>query len=203
GGTGVNANPLFTNNVKIGDINRLDISSSSPAIDAGVSEWWESWIESKGLPTTDIHGNPRDWSNPDAGAMEYQQGVADTVPSFSFTAVNNANLNTVYTASATFSGADSTFHVWTTTGARFNINSNTSLTTTPKTAVNGDVVYVENISSAFYSTGTSETIIAGGVSRSFNVTTKSEPVLTSGTKKVRLSNGKVLKDSSGKVIKVQ
>lgn len=72
-----------------------------------------------------------------------------------------------------------------------------------KTAVNGDVVYVENISSASYSTGTTETIVAGGVSRSFNVTTKSEPVLTSGTKKVRLSNGKVLKDSSGKVIKVQ
>lgn len=205
GGNGVNANPKLINNTRIPTGQPFEIDATSPAIDAGTDM---SYILNKFsyLPmfdaTSDILGNPRN-DNWDIGAFEYQSGVADTVPSFNFSAVNNANLNTVYTASATFSGADSTFHVWTTTGARFNINSNTSLTTTPKTAVNGDVVYVENVSSAFYSTGTSETIIAGGVSRSFNVTTKSEPVLTSGTKKVRLSNGKVLKDSSGKVIKVQ
>ncbi|MCZ2268412.1 MAG: hypothetical protein LC124_06115 [Ignavibacteriales bacterium] len=67
----------------------------------------------------------------------------------------------------------------------------------------GRALVVETVTGAFYSAGYTETIVAGGVSRSFNVTTKSEPVLTSGTKKVRLSNGKVLKDSSGKVIKVQ
>ena len=202
GGTGVNANPLFANNVKVGDVNRLDISSSSPAIDIGVSEWWENWLISKGLPTTDIHGNPRDWSNPDAGAMEFQQGVADTIPSFSFTAVNNANLNTVYTASATFSGADSTFTVYTNTGALFNINSNSSHTSTPKTANNGDIIYVRNLTGVSYSTAYTETIIAGGVSRNYVVTTKSAPAPSGGSKVIKV-NGGILKDSTGKVIKTQ
>lgn len=220
GGTGLFRDPqLVTPFGRLSDQGSAtpDIKPNSPAIDAG--EDYSYLVNYLGttypvIPQdvldailVDFYGNPRGADgNWDIGAVEYQDGSwtpPDTIPSFSFTGLNNRELNTAYTGSATFSGADSTFHVWTTTGARFNINSSSSLSTTMKTAVNGDVVYVENISSASYSTGTTETIVAGGVSRSFNVTTKSEPVLTSGTKKVRLSNGKVLKDSSGKVIKVQ
>jgi len=151
----------------------------------------------------DILGNPRSgtW---DIGALEYQDGAADTIPSFSFTALNNMELNTAYVGSSTFSGADSTFTVYTTTGARFNINSSSSLSTTPKTATNGDVVYVETLTGMSYSTGYSETIIAGGVSQNFTVTTKAEPyVPPSGNGILKGSNGKILRDSTGKVIRTQ
>lgn len=151
----------------------------------------------------DILGNPRTgaW---DMGSLEYQDGAVDTVPSFSFTALNNQEINTAYIGSATFSGADSTFTVYTTTGARFNINSSGSLSTTPKTAVNGDVVYVETVTGSSYSTGYSETIVAGGVSQSFTVTTKAEPIVSSGNGGVvRGSDDKIWKDSTGKVVKTQ
>ena len=150
----------------------------------------------------DILGNPRTgaW---DMGALEFQDGAVDTVPSFSFTALNNQEINTAYIGSATFSGADSTFTVYTTTGARFNINSSGSLSTTPKTAVNGDVVYAETVTGSSYSTGYSETIVAGGVSRSFTVTTKAEPIVSSGNGGVvRGSDGKIWRTSDGKIIKV-
>lgn len=213
GGTGIKGDPLLVNNIGYEpDQGILDwtLQEGSPATNQGENaEWYIDYLNTTynlngRLKWESANGVPRS-STPTIGAFEFDSGWTppDTIPSFSFTGLNNRELNTAYTGSATFSGADSTFHVWTTTGARFNINSSSSLSTTMKTAVNGDVVYVENISSASYSTGTTETIVAGGVSRSFNVTTKSEPVLTSGTKKVRLSNGKVLKDSSGKVIKVQ
>ena len=151
----------------------------------------------------DILGNPRS-GNWDMGSLEYQDGAADTIPSFSFTALNNMELNTAYVGSSTFSGADSTFTVYTTTGARFNINSSSSLSTTPKTATNGDVVYVETLTGMSYSTGYSETIIAGGVSQNFTVTTKAEPyVPPSGNGILKGSNGKILRDSTGKVIRTQ
>lgn len=117
--------------------------------------------------------------------------VTDTIPAFSFTALNNQDINTAYIGSATFSGADSTFSVWTTTGARFNINSSSSLSTTLKTAVSGDVVYVETVTGSSYSTGYTETIVAGGVSRDFTVTTESEPVIPPS------GNGGWLKQSNG------
>ena len=175
GGTGINENPLFKNNVKVGDVNRLDISENSPAIDAGVTEWWESWLQSKGLPTTDIHGNPRDWTKPDAGAMEYQTGAVDTVPSFSFTPLTNGELATEYIASSPFTDADSTFSVWTTTAAMFKINYDGTYSTANKTADITDTIFVKNVSSSYYSTKTTETIVAGGYSRDFDVTTKAKP----------------------------
>jgi hypothetical protein len=66
GGTGINANPLFVNNVR--KPNGFVLSSNSPAINAG--ENLQEFIESKGLPWTDIEGKTRD-SSPDIGAYEY------------------------------------------------------------------------------------------------------------------------------------
>jgi hypothetical protein len=66
GGTGVNANPLFVNNVR--ESTGYVISSNSPAINAGAN--LQAFIESKGLPWTDLEGRPRD-SSPTLGAYEY------------------------------------------------------------------------------------------------------------------------------------
>lgn len=72
GGTGINANPLFVNNVR--ERNGYVIASNSPAIDQGLN--LQSFIESKGLPWTDIEGKPRD-SSPDLGAYEYDGLLGD------------------------------------------------------------------------------------------------------------------------------
>jgi hypothetical protein len=80
GGTGINANPLFVNNVR--ERYGYVISSNSPAINAGVN--LKTFIESKGLPWTDIEGHPRD-SSPDIGAYEYSS-VPVELTSFSATA---------------------------------------------------------------------------------------------------------------------
>ena len=66
GGTGINGNPLFVNNIR--KPNGFVIGSNSPAIDQG--EDLQSFIESKGLPWTDIEGHPRD-NSPDIGAYEH------------------------------------------------------------------------------------------------------------------------------------
>ena len=73
GGTGVNANPLFVNNVR--ERNGYIIGSNSPAINAGQN--LQSFIESKGLPWTDIDGNLRD-SSPDVGAYQFSSGNGTT-----------------------------------------------------------------------------------------------------------------------------
>ena len=66
GGTGLNSNPQFVNNVR--GRNGYIISSTSPVRNAG--ENLRAFIESKGLPWTDIEGHPRD-NTPDIGAFEY------------------------------------------------------------------------------------------------------------------------------------
>ena len=66
GGTGIKANPLFVNNVR--ERYGYVLASNSPAIDQGLN--LQSFIESKGLPWTDIEGKPRD-SSPDLGAYEF------------------------------------------------------------------------------------------------------------------------------------
>lgn len=76
GGSGVNANPLFLNNVR--EINGFVISQNSPARNQGSD--LRSFIESKGLPWADILGNPRDTS-PDIGSYEADSPVeADNNP---------------------------------------------------------------------------------------------------------------------------
>ena len=124
------------------------------------------------------------------------------MPTFSFTPVTGATRGQTYTASSTFTSADSTFHVWTTSGAEFQINSG-GYSTTTKTAEVGDVVYVRNIASGSYSTLSGEVIVAGGYSRTFDVTTGSAPPVGALGGAVKGSNGKLWKDSTGKVIKVR
>ena len=80
GGTGINANPLFVNNVR--ERYGYVIASNSPARNAG--EDLRAFIESKGLPWTDIEGNPRD-SSPDIGAYEYDSQIPVELTSFSAT----------------------------------------------------------------------------------------------------------------------
>jgi hypothetical protein len=197
GGTGImNQNPNFVNHFGYEpDQGALtpELQSNSPAIDRGndvfnIADYikWRNDLGFDGVnphtgewrapENTDILGNPRD-SNPDLGAFEFQSGATDTVPSFAFTPVTNATLTTEYLGTATFSGADSTFHVWTTTGAQFRINAGT-YSTAMKTAVSGDSVGVKNTSSGSYLTLTRQTIVAGGLSRNFDVTTIASPIDT-------------------------
>ncbi|GJQ41900.1 MAG: hypothetical protein JETCAE03_13980 [Ignavibacteriaceae bacterium] len=83
GGVGVNANPGFTGNYRLG---KFEISENSPARNAG--ENLKTFIESKGLPWTDINGNPRD-SSPDLGAYEYTETHGDLGSNSSYTLSQN------------------------------------------------------------------------------------------------------------------
>ena len=158
----------------------------------------DSGVDLSSYFTTDILGNERSgaW---DIGALQFiDEGSADTVPSYSFTAVTDAELSTLYEGTAVFSGADSTFTVYTSTSAEFKIGALDTYNTDSKTAESGDTVYVRNTSSGSYSTLSRETIIAGGVSRNFDVTTKSAPVIE--VRRAVTSEGKQLRTSSGKRI---
>lgn len=210
GGTGVNSNPNFVRNIGYEPDQGLlngELQSTSPARDAGENaEWYIDYLNTTyglngRLTWTDIHGNLRD-ATPDIGAYNYGIASTDTTPAFSFTPITNANLNQEYTASATFSSADSTFHVWTTTGAEFRINSGT-YSTAMKTAVNGNTVSVKNLTGNNYSTPYTETIVAGGYSRNFTVTTKASTPPSGNGRVIKGSNGKTLRDSTGKIIKTK
>ena len=89
GGTGINANPLFVNNVRrnYGYV----ISLNSPAINQGSN--LKTFIEDKDLPWTDILGNPRD-SSPDIGAYQYTGG-SDTTFSLLLNITDGRNLVSV------------------------------------------------------------------------------------------------------------
>lgn len=89
GGTGVNAYPEFVNNVR--QRNGYVLNTNSPARNLG--ENLQSFIVSKGLPWSDINGNPRD-SSPDIGAYQYSSG-SDTTFFLSVQVINNFNLVSV------------------------------------------------------------------------------------------------------------
>lgn len=216
GGTGVNADPKLVSNIgqepNQGAL-KPDLQSNSPAIDAGEDlTYLINYLASNfNLPddvvvamSKDIYGNDRgNGSGWDIGAVEFQQDVTDTIPSFSFTNISNAEIGTVYTGSARFTDADSTFNVWTTTGSSFKINYNGTSNTSMKTANANDTVYVSNTSSNNYSTKTTSTIIAGGVSRNFEVTTKADdtpPPVTSG-KLIKTNTGLLIRTSDGKLLR--
>lgn len=215
GGTGVNVNPLFIDNFGAEPDQGIltgQVENNSPAINAGEDlTYLANWLAStfnlpndiKDAMLKDKNGVTR--STWDVGAYEYSDGAwtpPDTIPSYSFTALNNMELSTAYIASSTFTGADSTFTVYTTTGARFNINSSSNLSTTAKTATNGDVVYIETLTGVNYSTGYSETLIAGGVSRSFTVTTKAYVPPPSGNGGILRGSDGIWKDKNGVPIRV-
>ena len=71
GGTGINENPLFVDNIGYEPVQadiRGDLQSGSPAINQGLDI--QAIIENMGFPWTDINGNARD-STPDIGAYQY------------------------------------------------------------------------------------------------------------------------------------
>lgn len=153
----------------------------------------------------DILGNPRPETGAwDIGALQFIEGGVDTIPSYSFTAVTNAELDSTYTAYSVFAGTDSTFTVYTTTVAQFKIGALDTYSAITKYAEAGDTVFIQNTSSTEYSTLTTQTLVAGGVERSFNVTTKAEPSpvpITGGW--LHQSNGRKLFFNNGKAIITQ
>lgn len=191
GGTGVNDNPDLETNYLYDELwdrtlwnyDLAKLKSTSPAIDAGtdVSYYIDGLFGYlPDISTDDIAGNPRNgtW---DIGAFEFQQGIADTVPTFSFTALTGRELNTEYIATSPITGIDTVSHFWTTTSAEFKINYNGTYSTAMKTADpdNGaDTVYVKNTTGGSYSTTYTETIVGGGHSEDFDVTTKADPAET-------------------------
>lgn len=212
GGTGIKGDPLLVNNIGYEpDQGILDwtLQEGSPATNQGENaEWYIDYLNTTynlngRLKWESANGVPRS-STPTIGAFEFDSGWTppDTIPSFSFTGLNNRELNTAYTGSATFSGADSTFHVWTTTSSNFKIGFNGALNTSMKTAEAGDTVYVVNTSSGSYNTKTVATIVAGGTVRSLEVTTKADdtPPVTSG-KLIKTADGLLIRTSDGKLLR--
>lgn len=190
GGTGLFRDPKFVYHIgREPDQGVLtgELRASSPAINAGEdAEWRINWLNDTynlegdwALEWSDINGVARD-NTPDIGAYQYATGgwtPPDTIPSFSFAALTGRELNTEYIATSPITNVDSVSHFWTTTAASFKLNYNDTYNTSMKTADpdNGaDTVYVKNQSSGSYSTLNRETIVAGGYSRNFDVTTKAE-----------------------------
>ena len=192
GGVGINADPKFVNHFgREPDQTQLrpDLQSNSPAIGAGSSirylyEYFKDTypeipVEHFDAMLKDIYGNPRDIDNPSIGAYEYTVGgwvPPDTIPTFSFAPVTGAELNTRYIGSAVFNTTepDSTFHVWTVTADSFKIDAGV-YNLTMQIAVDGNTVYTPVITGGSYSTAYTNTIVAGGQSRTYSVTTKSDP----------------------------
>ena len=154
--------------------------------------------------STDILGNPREYGNWDIGAFEFQQGITDTTGTISFTSVTNAELNSYHIAYGVVSGIDSTSHVWTATSDSFAVGYPYTLDLTMQEVENGDTIAISNTASGSYSTQTLSYVVLSGTSRSFSVTTKADP----GSPPVeaaigRFSDGKIMRDSNGKIIKVR
>ena len=189
-----------------------DVKAGSPVIDAGESiQYLYDYFISIGIPAEyvdpmfyDIYGNPRDIDNPSIGAYEYGVAATDTVPSFSFTPVTGAELNSYHIASSVFTGCDSTFHVWTETSDSFKVGALSSYNTTMVEADSGDTVYITNVASGNYSTENINYIKAGSnTAKSFSVTTKADPaepptVVNGGW--VSGSNGRKIYSRDGKAI---
>lgn len=187
GGDGINDDPDMVNDLTYYDASTnpepFEIASTSPAIDAGTNMSYILQAFTY-LPdfdyTTDILGNPRD-ANWDIGAFEFQTGAVDSIPVFSFIAQTGKELNTEYIATSAITGVDTVCHFWTTTSAEFKINYNGTYSTAMKTADpdNGaDTIYVKNTTGGSYSTVYTETIVGGGHSEDFDVTTKADPAET-------------------------
>ena len=110
GGNGLNTNPAFTSNYyDMGERYAYRISDTSACVGAGVTDI-QSFIESKGLPWTDIEGNTRE-STPTIGAYEPSAATTDTTATVSFTPVTGAALGSYHTTYGILADADSTFWV--------------------------------------------------------------------------------------------
>jgi hypothetical protein len=206
--------PMLTYGQVLPDVYPNDdfhLLAGSPAINAGVYELGggltvRDIVEGFGLVWEDMDGSPRG-SSPDIGAYEYTTGgwtPPDTTATVALSTVTNAELNSYHIGSGVLSGADSTFHIWTTTADSFRVNSGT-LNTTMVTAVSGNTLYIPVIASSQYSTSVTNYVVVSGTVRSFTVTTKAQLPIppSSAGKTIKGFNGKLLRDSTGKIIKMR
>jgi len=110
------------------------------------------------------------------GTFSVTTQAADTTPdAFSFAAVNNVSLSTLYTSSSvTVSGINTGAPISITNGS-YSINSGL-FTSASGTVNNGDTVRVKLVSSATYSASASATLTIGGVPAVFSVTTIVDPL---------------------------
>lgn len=208
-GDGVNDNPHLAKNWRIytGSNNPFELQATSHAIDAGtnMSYWLNRYVNY--LPDfsadTDILGNPRD-ANWDIGVFEYVSGgwtPPDTTAAVTFTSVSNAELGSYHIGTGVLSGADTTFWVLSSPDS-FDINYPFIYDVQADSAHSADTVKIPCVASGSYSTTVTKTIKVSGINKTFSVTTKADPA---GGEAIigRFSNGKIMRDSTGRVIKVK
>ncbi|MDY0083600.1 MAG: hypothetical protein RBR74_10490 [Ignavibacteriaceae bacterium] len=220
GGTGLNRDPLFVSNFghePDQSLLRPDLKPNSPAIDAGedLTYLYNYFKNTLGydLPEmlSDFYGTPRgeNWS---IGAYEYPEGgVVDSLPNaFTFTDITNAERSTEYQSNLiTLAGFDSAYAR--AGGAEYVVYPLGVAPEPPLNWVTGytkvfptDKIKVRLISSSNYSTAVNVTLTVGSRSDTYTVTTKAESGNpSSGSKILKSSNGNFIKDSTGKVIRIQ
>jgi len=104
-------------------------------------------------------------------------GSTDTSPNqFNFSDKTNAELNTSYSASISVSGINAASPISVSSG-EYRIGSGAWMTVA-STVSNGDIVEVRRSASSSYSTTVFSIVTIGGVSDTFSITTKAEPIDT-------------------------
>jgi hypothetical protein len=114
---------------------------------------------------------------PDGGTGTYHLLVAEEGPTYAFTDVVDAPLNTLITSNAVLAPATGNISISGDNGAAYSINGG-AFTSTADTVTAGDQVRVQVLSSMDYSITTSLTLDIDGNLASFNVTTVDPPVLS-------------------------
>ena len=99
----------------------------------------------------------------------------DTIPSFSFTPVADAELSSYHEGYAVLSGLSDSCTVVSSDTMKYGLLGTYDIASFR--ATNGDTIYTPVSASGSYSTATSNTIVAGGRSRDFIVTTKVDPTI--------------------------
>lgn len=126
--------------------------------------------------------------------------LTDTVPTIYFVDLDSADFYVTYTTSGVFANADSTFWV-TINQDSFKIGALGTWTTGYDSAEAGDTCYIALRSGLDYSETKTATLTAGGSPFEWSITTiANAPIIASGTI-LKGNNGKILRDSTGKVIK--
>ena len=98
----------------------------------------------------------------------------DTIPSFSFTPVADAELSSYHEGYAVLSGLSDSCTVVSSDTMKYGLLGTYDIASFR--ATNGDTIYTPVSASGSYSTATSNTIVAGGLSKDFIVTTKAATI---------------------------
>lgn len=133
----------------------------------------------------------------------YSPSAVDSLPNtFTFTDITNAARSTLYTSNGvTLAGFDSAYAY--AGGNVYTINGGSNKTGYTK-VFPGNVLRLKVTSSANYSTAVSSTLTVGGRTDTYTVTTLADPSSPPPTGRVmKGSNGKTLRDSTGKIIKTR